>query len=709
MTTIAHRFVLPSAALFLCLSATAPAKAPTHASATAAATVPAEARIRRILTRLQNVERPRGVALSPDGKKLAWILHGNQREDRLEISDFDGADLRQVALPQTFKKCKLRGAVWAPDSRRLAFLSNCGNGKKHESQRDIYLAAVQGEQLQARRLTHLDGYVHALTWAPGGKQLGILYVKGDTHPIGATSATKARVGVIGSTGVEHQRVATVDAATGKARLVTPRDLFAYEYSWSPHGKRLAFIAAPPPGANNWWVAKLYTQTVGDGKAHMTLDPGAIKGALRGLQIALPRFSPDGSKIALIGGLMSDQGATGGDIYLVPAAGGAPVNVTPGTHSTPSWFAWTGNDRLLVSAIAGGSTRVSEFTLHGGQAATEKPLFTIPAAIGDGTAASALALSTDHREIAFVHSTFDAAPEIYAGRLRLGDRGQPEGIAAKAHAVTQLNAKIKPLWGQAKSVHWTDEGFHVQGWLLFPAHYDPHKHYPMIVYVHGGPSWAVRPSWPEAGYGGAPLSALGYFVLFPNPRGSFGEGEKFAQAVRRDMGYGDLRDILAGVDAVEKKYPVDDNRLGLTGWSYGGFMSMFAPTQTHRFKAAVAGAGLSDWKSYYGENSIDQWMIPFFGASVYDVPKVYAKSSAINFIKHAKTPTLLLVGSRDAECPAPQSFEQWRALRAMHVPTKLVVYAGEGHHFNKPADRRDTLERALAWFQTYLGTRSNSER
>jgi dipeptidyl aminopeptidase/acylaminoacyl peptidase len=214
---------------------------------------------------------------------------------------------------------------------------------------------------------------------------------------------------------------------------------------------------------------------------------------------------------------------------------------------------------------------------------------------------------------------------------------------------------------------------------------------------------VRPRWPSVGNRGAPLSALGYCVLFPNPRGSFGQGEKFAQAVRRDMGYGDLRDILAGVDAVEKKYPVDDQRLGLTGWSYGGFMSMFAPTQTHRFKAVVAGAGLSDWKSYYGENSIDQWMIPFFGASVYDAPKVYAKSSAINFIKNAKAPTLIVVGSRDKECPAPQSFEEWRALRAMHVPTELVVYAGEGHHFEKPADRRDVLERALAWFQKYIGT------
>jgi len=196
-------------------------------------------------------------------------------------------------------------------------------------------------------------------------------------------------------------------------------------------------------------------------------------------------------------------------------------------------------------------------------------------------------------------------------------------------------------------------------------------------------------------------ALGYFVLMPNPRGSYGQGEAFVKANRKDFGYGDLRDILKGVDEVEKHHPVDDHRLGLTGWSYGGFMTMFSVTQTQRFKAAVAGAGIANWQSYYGQNSIDQWMTPFFGASVYDDPAVYAKSSAINYIKQAKTPTLVVVGDRDAECPAPQSFEFWHALRAQGVPTRLVVYPGEGHAFRDEAHRRDVLQRALDWFTQYL--------
>jgi dipeptidyl aminopeptidase/acylaminoacyl peptidase len=129
--------------------------------------------------------------------------------------------------------------------------------------------------------------------------------------------------------------------------------------------------------------------------------------------------------------------------------------------------------------------------------------------------------------------------------------------------------------------------------------------------------------------------------------------------------------------------------------------MWTVTQTNRFKAAVAGAGIANWQSYYGENSIDEWMIPYFGASVYDDPKVYEKSSPITFIKQVKTPTLIVVGERDGECPAPQSYEFWHALQNLRVPTQLVVYEGEGHMFRKPDHKRDVIERTLEWFEKYL--------
>ena len=693
----------------LLLVGTAFGTPPSRAAAAPASQGQNDVPIAQIMQRLRNVQSFEAVSVAPNGKTVAWAVtqkapktaaDGGKPGQILQMADVAGTHVRTVTIAQSVKSCRYSNLRWSPDSRTLAFLSNCKHGAAGDDQFDIYEVAVQDSM--ARRISKLQGLANQLAWTPGGSELSFLYVKGDVHPVSAVSATKALVGVIGETGVERQRIALLPASGGDVREITPADIFIYEYDWSPTGDRLAYIGAPPPGRDNWWTAKLYTQTPGR-EPKVALDPSSVAGPLHGLQIALPRWSPDGSQIALIGGLMSDQGSTGGDVYTVPAAGGQPIDVTPGIDISPSWLTWTGSHDLLVSSVAGGSTRLSVFTLHGSRPATQQALLTVDARLGDGTFASAVSLSARHDVIAFVDSTFDTPPEVYSASLEINAAAEPVGVAQSPHAITYVNGHVHPMWGRTVAVTWRDEGFQVQGWLLFPPDYDPHKHYPMIVYVHGGPSAATLPIWPRDGYGPVPLAAMGYFVLMPNPRGSFGEGERFAKGVRLNMGYGDLRDILAGVDRVEAEYPIDDNRLGLTGWSYGGFMSMFAPTQTHRFKAAVVGAGLSDWESYYGENSIDEWMIPFFGASVYQDPEAYAKSSAIDFIRNDKTPSLLVVGEYDGECPAPQSFEYWHALRAMGVPTTLVVYAGEGHGFDKPQDSRDVLERALRWFGKYLGS------
>ncbi|HKO17739.1 MAG TPA: S9 family peptidase, partial [Acidobacteriaceae bacterium] len=543
--------------------------------------------------------------------------------------------------------------------------------------------------------------------------IGFLFVENATRRAGALDAIKPWAGVIGEENVEVQRVYGVspefvdsDNPTFSGFL-TPSASHVYEFSWSPDSSTITYVAANPPGENNWWMASLYTLKVrgsGDFVAHvspgrgahvtlengprMIFDPWVSKTALHGLQIAVPRFSPDGKHIAFIGGLMSDQGSTGGDIYVIPTSGGEPRDITPNRPASPAWLSWRDDHSLLITEHVAGKTHITAIDLGTGK---DDPAVnvTLPDNIGAGTDVLSLSLAAHSPNIAVIRSSFERAPEVWTGPI------------TDLKQLTHLNDPIQPSWGKAESIGYTNEGFHVQGWLLYPANYDPAKRYPLIVSVHGGPSGAVSPRWPSAGYGAAPFSALGYFVFMPNPRGSFGEGEKFTQANIKDFGYGDLRDILAGVDVIEKRFPIDKNREGITGWSYGGFMTMFAVTQTHRFKAAVAGAGISNWQSYYGENSIDQWMVPFFGASVYDDPSIYAKSSPINFIKSVKTPTLVVVGDRDGECPAPQSFEFWHALRAEGIKTQLVVYPNEGHHFVDREHQRDVLRRALEWFETEM--------
>ena len=295
------------------------------------------------------------------------------------------------------------------------------------------------------------------------------------------------------------------------------------------------------------------------------------------------------------------------------------------------------------------------------------------------------LACPSETLAAVHESFTAAPEIRVGRI-----GRWRDLT---HVNGGLNAPV-----EVRSISWRNDGFDVQGWLLLPEHAG--GKIPMVTVVHGGPAAASRPSFEGPGLRTA-LTERGWAVFYPNPRGSFGQGERFASANIRDFGYGDLSDILAGIDAAERSAPIDEGRLGLTGGSYGGFMSMWAVTQTHRFKAAVASAGLSNWQSYYGENGIDAWMIPYFGASVYDDPAVYARSSPINFIKNVRTPTFEYVGERDIECPASQTQEFWHALKALGVPTAIMIYPGEGHGLREPKNAQDALERSLAWFDRYL--------
>ena len=683
-----------------------------------------DSRIAQVLAGLSQVRNLYQTAISPDGKMLAWVVDGEEGGQHggseIELAPLAAPDKpTRITAATRGELCTEGSLAWSPDSKTLAFLSTCQADKENRAQSDFYLAEPESKAAP-RRLTHLHGISEAPAFSPDGKQIAFLYVEGATRSASPLAAEKPPAGVIGEDGLEIKRIATASITSGETKMLTPAGLYTYEFDWSPHSDELAYIAAPPPGENNWWVAKLYTQHLTSDVPTTILDPVNTPGPLHGLQIAVPRWSPDGKQIAFIGGLMSDQGATGGDLYMIPSVGGTPSNLTSGLHTTASWLEWSSNESLVVSGVDGGQSRVSEITLHTtpksdpnapleyrlDSSIENHTLFTRPASIGDGRLELSLSLTqpaNSKSQVAFIQSSFERATEVFSGPL------------SDPHQITHYNDNLKPSWGKAESIAWTSavqpsptipptdstKDFNVQGWLLYPANYDPARKYPLIVYVHGGPSSATLPHWPRPGFGPAPFAALGYFVLMPNPRGSYGQGEAFTQANRKDFGYGDLRDILAGVDAVTKSHNIDPQRVGLTGWSYGGFMTMFAVTQTNRFHAAVAGAGISNWQSYYGENAIDQWMIPFMGASVYDDPSVYAKMSAINFIHNVKTPTLAVVGDRDGECPAPQSFEFWHALKAQHVPTQLVVYPDEGHHFVDPEHQRDVLARSLAWFEKYM--------
>jgi dipeptidyl aminopeptidase/acylaminoacyl peptidase len=640
----------------------------------AATTASAAPTMREVLKATYAVRSLSALDLAPDGSAVAWQESFRDPQRLLNSPEYDGIYLQRLNGGQRVTlTAGNRGGyydeenpVWSPDGRELAFFSDA----RSKGQLQIFVADAVGEHVH--QLGRIQGDAQRLTWSPTGKSLAFLYIPAAHRKAGALAPGARDVGVIGTT-VDEQRLATIDLANGRVRLITPSDTYIYEYGWSPDGRRIAATYAKGNGDNNWWVARLARIDLATGAMHDLLAPP--------YQIDDPQWSPDGSRIAIIGGIMSDFGSTGGDVYLVDAQTGASRDLTDGAPVSVQSLRWNDASSLDLVAHVSGAMHLMRLDVS-------------------NTGTTSLTTLTDRDEslwswssaktgsvVALVRASFAEPPEVWAGP------------PAALRQISRSNAGATHFYGKAVSLHWKSDNFTIQGWLVYPLNFNPHAKYPMVTIVHGGPSAETVP-----GFGGRFLSAIasaGYFIFMPNPRGSFGQGEAFTKANIKDFGYGDWRDDLTGIDAALNAAPIDSNRLGLFGWSYGGYIAMWGETQTTRFKAIVAGAGVVNWQSYYGQNKIDQWMIPFFGASVYQDPAVYAKSSPITFIERSQTPVLILQGERDEEVPAPQAFEFWHAMVTLGVPTKLIVYADEGHGPQKIANQIDILTQTVSWFNRYL--------
>jgi dipeptidyl aminopeptidase/acylaminoacyl peptidase len=606
------------------------------------------------------------VALAPDGSQVAWVeswpLNEDKYQNRLFVSSTRNPSPRAIAVGVSQDQ---HGLTWAPDGTHLAFLADEANNGK------ITLHILDPGSGNVRRLAAFAGDPSSPKWSPDGSKIAVL--------VKASPAKK--LDVVGdwiNRDTVPQTIVLVSPVSGQIQKIGQSDLSIYEYDWSPDGKHIAATGAKGDANDNWWYAKLYRIDLTGNRTAELLTPE--------WQIADPVWSSDGRSIAYIGGLMSDFIAPGGDIFVVPAAGGAAVNITPGLHGSATWLAWRKPEEVLFTEDVDGASAIATATVA---PSSIHVLWEGQESISTGGLVSGMSASSNGAASAAIRQTFVHAPEIWAGPT--GDWRQ----------ITQVNRGLKPQWGEAKSQHWNNGPQPVQGWLLYPKDYSPTRKYPLVVLVHGGPAGDSATRWAKPFYNMEVLSGLGYFVFYPNARGSLGFGESFTRANVKDLGYGDFGDITSGVESLLNTLPVDRNRVGITGWSYGGYMAMWAGTQTHLFRASVAGPGVSDWQSYYGQVDIEKWLLPYFGASVYDDPQIYARSSPINFIKQAKTPTMMFAGEVDNVCPTPQSFELWRGLEHMDVPTSLVIYQRETHGLAIPRSQRAVTKATAAWFQKYL--------
>ncbi|PYX61238.1 MAG: hypothetical protein DMG73_04595 [Acidobacteria bacterium] len=333
-------------------------------------------------------------------------------------------------------------------------------------------------------------------WSPDGKTLAFLFTENAPRAAGPLMAMMPETGVIGGR-IYEQRLTIADVASGKTRQLSPPDLYVYEYDWSPDGKSFAATAAHGAGDDNWYVAQLYTLALASGEMKSIYKPP--------LQIAVPRWSPEGKTIAFIAGLMSDEGSTGGDIFVIPAAGGEARDVTPETKASPSWLTWQAPDRILFTENIDGEPGIATVAISTGNVPGKiTSLWTGPGVITtDFWGGVGLSLAADHKSSAVIRHSAASPPEVWAGAL--GEWKQ----------LTHVNQAVRPEWGEMKSMHWMSDGKRIQGWLLYPRNYDAGRRYPMVVVVHGGPASMAHADWPGHFFNTNLLSAQGYFVLYPS--------------------------------------------------------------------------------------------------------------------------------------------------------------------------------------------------
>lgn len=635
-----------------------------------------ETTLRDLFGRLLQTRRFAEVSMSPDGKHVVWVetkvKNDTEYANTVYVTDLE-SQKAAITVVSGDPRAQLgtSSVSWSPDSRQFAYVVETG-----PRQSELRIASADGTQ--SRSLATFDAVVNTPRWSPDSKSVALIY--SDTT---GERGESAPVTIVGKS-YTRQRIAIADLRTGGTRFVSRPDLFVYEYDWSPDGRQMVVTAAPccteanGTGENNWWTAELYRLPLDSGREVLLFKPK--------WQIASPKWSLDGSQIVFIGGLMSDFIAPGGDLFVIASRGGPPRDITPGLRASVTWLQWTKPEEVLTTEIVDGEGAIALVHTDG---TSVKEVWRSAEGPYNGGLMFGMSAAGDGRTAAWVHQSFEHAPEVWAGPI------------GKWRQISNSNSDLKIKFGKVDSLHWMSDGMQVQGWLVYPHNFTPTRKYPLVVSIHGGPAAAALLHWPAAFDNIGTLSMLGYFVFYPNPRGSFGQGEEFTQGNVKNLGYGDLHDIETGVKSAIANLPVDSHRIGITGWSYGGFMAMWAITQTEMFRASVAGPGVSDWESYYGQTEIAKWLIPYFGTTAYDDPALYAKSSPIHFVKQARAATLFYVGKEDPICPAPQTVQLWRALRDLGVETELLVYSHEGHGVSLPTDQRDLTERTVRWFDEHL--------
>ena len=619
--------------------------------------------------------RPVGdVTPSPDGQWAAYtqteaVMEAEKSESVTQIflARADGG--RRLQLTRAEKSST--APAFSPDGRFVYFLSE-RSGKPN-----VWRIAVDGGEAEC--VTSWKGTIGAFRISPDGKWIAFAGAEPATDEE-AAKKEKRDFRVVDEKPANHSLwLVSSEPGRGAARKLFPNTAHIGEFDWSPDSRRIAFERRPTPDADYMWKADLAEVELESGTVHSIATTGANE--------AEPRYSPDGKYLAYLRGPNPPTRPEGARILLLPRSGGA-ARVLPATpDEEPHLLAWTGDARLLFAEQKGIQQVIYAVPPDGPAQVLYRP--------SHGTLGRGSRVNTTGTHIGFAQESSSEAPEAFLARA--------DGSAPRRVSRANLDLPTPPL-GETKPLRWkAKDGMELEGLLTYPVGYAAGKKFPMILVIHGGPSGAFSDSFIGSSglYPYAAFASRGYAVLRVNPRGSTGYGVKFRFANVNDWGGGDYRDLMDGVDHAIAMGVADPNRLAVMGWSYGGYMTNWVITQTKRFKAAAAGAGLSNIWSMWGTNDIPSFLDLYFLGQPAEKLDGYLKASPLYHIQNVTTPTLILHGEADIRVPTSQGYEMYHGLKSRGVPVKMVVYPRTPHGPREPKFVLDIMQRHLDWVDKYV--------